>query len=116
MIIADQIIDVLCTVGKNGLSIKELETRLGIDYKVITETLEHLISEGIVMQKQDTDGIKYYYTKDTPTNDSTGSRFSDINGCPCFHCPKIYKCGVKQIDSPLACKSLDDWIAGGSYS
>ncbi len=115
MIISDQILDTLRAVGKNGLSIKELETRLKIGSKSIIEILEQLMAKGLVMQKQDSEDIKYLIHNET-SEGTTPTRSSDFNGCPCFHCPKISRCGVRQTDSPLICRSLDEWIASGISS
>ena len=97
--------------AKMGLGIDELIEKLGIDKKQITLALTTLVSEGRIMQKQEQDDK--YILKPTITDDSEPSELSgltDMNGCPCFHCLRISKCGIRQPDSPADCNELEEWM------
>ncbi|MHA2119472.1 MAG: winged helix-turn-helix transcriptional regulator, partial [Candidatus Thorarchaeota archaeon] len=56
---ADQILNALRDAGEAGLLIGELADRLGIDNETITTTIETLMSEGLVMQKQELKEERY---------------------------------------------------------
>jgi hypothetical protein len=105
----DQILNALRDAGENGLLLGELADRLGIDSQKITKTITTLMSEGRIMQKQELE--KERYTIKTPVvDDAEPSALSDMNGCPCFHCLKIGRCGIRQPESPVTCKELEDWL------
>ncbi len=104
-----QVINELKTAGKDGLLIDELVDRLGSEKKQIMLALTTLLSEGRIMQKQEFE-TERYVLKPALTDDSEPSGLSDMNGCPCFHCLRIAKCGVRQPDSPVNCKELEEWM------
>ena len=104
----DSIISELKSANK-GLGIDELTEKLGIDKKQITLALTTLMSEGRIMQKQELENDKYMI-KPAITDDGEPSGLSDMNGCPCFHCLRIGKCGIRQPDSPAECNELEEWM------
>ncbi|MGY5855395.1 MAG: hypothetical protein RTS72_02260 [Candidatus Thorarchaeota archaeon] len=106
---SDQILTALRDAGENGLLIGELTDRLGIDSQKITETINTLMSEGRIMQKQELEKERFMI-KTPVVDDAEPSGLSDMNGCPCFHCLKIGKCGIRQPDSPVSCKELEEWL------
>ena len=106
--VAGQILSELESAKKEGLGIDELTERLGIDKKHITLALTALMSEGRIMQKQENDDK--YVLKPTIIEDSEPSSLTDMNGCPCFHCLRISKCGIRQPDSPADCGELEEWM------
>ena len=109
--VTDQVVDALRAAGADGLRLNELATRLGIESQSITLTIEQLTSEGLVMQKQELKDSKYILNSGMGDDTEQGS-LSDMNGCPCFHCLKINRCGIRQPDSPVSCRSLEDWMLG----
>ncbi len=108
MELKSQIIDILQAAGVNGLRVEELSTELGADQKDIIDMINQLIQEGKIMQKQGADGEQFILREQLFESSDTG--IGDLNGCPCFHCFKISKCGVRQPDSPLRCRDLEEWI------
>ena len=105
----DRILSELKSAKKDGLGIDELAEKLGIDKTQITLALTTLMSEGRIMQKQEHDD-KYILKPATITDDSEPSGLTDMNGCPCFHCLRISKCGIRQPDSPADCNELEEWM------
>jgi predicted transcriptional regulator len=105
----DQILNALRDAGENGLLIGELADRLGIDSQKITKTITTLMSEGRIMQKQELEKERYII-KTPVVDDAEPSALSDMNGCPCFHCLKIGRCGIRQPESPVTCKELEEWL------
>ena len=106
---ADRILSELKSAEKEGLGIVELTKKLGIDKTQITLALTTLMSEGRIMQKQEQDD-KFILKPITITDDSEPSGLTDMNGCPCFHCLRISKCGIRQPDSPADCNELEEWM------
>jgi hypothetical protein len=106
---SDQILTALRDAGENGLLIGELADRLGIDSQKITKTIITLMAEGRIMQKQELEKERFMI-KTPVVDDAEPSVLSDMNGCPCFHCLKIGKCGIRQPDSPVTCKELEEWL------
>ena len=107
----DQVLKALRAAGENGLLIGDLADRLGIKKKTITTLIETLMSEGLVMQKQELKEERYAI-KLPVADDAEPSSLSDMDGCPCFHCLRISKCGVRQPDSPVTCREIEDWMGG----
>ena len=105
--LADQILSALRAAGTNGLLIDELATRLEITAQKIAATISKLTSEGKVMQKSG-DNERYIISGQFPEGAEPG--LGDLNGCPCFHCLKISRCGVRQPDSPVRCRDLEEWM------
>ncbi|NHI84128.1 MAG: GntR family transcriptional regulator, partial [Candidatus Thorarchaeota archaeon] len=93
----------LKAAGERGLFIDELATSLGIDKEGVAEAIQQLESKGLVrVQKQQLEE-EQYIIKAVFSEDDDSGRLSDMNGCPCFHCLRIAKCGVRQLDSPVTC-------------
>jgi hypothetical protein len=107
--VADLVLSELKTAGKMGLSISDLMERLDIDPAQITSAISALMSEGKIMQKQEVENERYVL-RTALNEESEPSRLSDMNGCPCFHCLRISKCGVRQPDSPVLCRELEEWM------
>lgn len=107
--VADQVLIALREVGRNGLHITELADRLGIDSKEVSLAIEELIKKGLIMQKT-TDNDEYMI-KSSLVDEPESGRLSDMNGCPCYHCLKIGRCGIRQPDSPVTCGDLQEWMA-----
>jgi hypothetical protein len=107
----DQILSELKSAKKDGLGIDELTEKLGIEKEQITLALTTLMSEGRIMQKQEHDDKYMIKPAMTSTDDSEPSGLTDMNGCPCFHCLKISKCGIRQPDSPVGCRELEEWMS-----
>lgn len=105
---SDQILRELKSANSEGLGIDELAERLGIDKKQITLALTALMSEGQIMQKQEQDDK--FMIKPAIADDSEPNSLTDMNGCPCFHCLRISKCGIRQPDSPADCNELEEWM------
>lgn len=77
----------------------------------MTLALEKNASKGLIMQNTELEG-PMYLTKEHVAEDADHGRLSDMNGCPCFHCIKISRCGVRQADSPVVCRKLEEWMLG----
>ena len=107
--VADLILSALRAAGDNGLLIDELMTNLKTDAEQIESTIAQLTSEGLVMLKQEQEDKRYTLSSQVGEDVDLGS-LSDLDGCPCFHCLKIGKCGVRQPDSPIMCRELEDWM------
>lgn len=106
---SDQILTALRDAGEKGLLIGELADRLGIDSQKITKTIITLMAEGRIMQKQELEKERFMI-KTPVVDDAEPSVLTDMNGCPCFHCLKIGKCGIRQPDSPVTCRELEEWL------
>ncbi|MBY8998105.1 MAG: hypothetical protein KGD60_10255 [Candidatus Thorarchaeota archaeon] len=106
---SDQILTALRDAGEKGLLIGELADRLGIDSQKITKTIITLMAEGRIMQKQELEKERFMI-KTPVVDDAESSVLTDMNGCPCFHCLKIGKCGIRQPDSPVTCRELEEWL------
>jgi hypothetical protein len=107
--VSDQILSELKTAEKAGLSITDLIERLDISLEEITSALTALMYEGKIMQKQEAENERYI-ARIALTEESEPSVLTDMNGCPCFHCLKIAKCGIRQPDSPVFCRELEEWM------
>jgi hypothetical protein len=107
--LAGLILSEIKAADRAGLSIMDLVERLDISPKKITSALTALMSEGMIMQKQEV-GNERYIVKNVLAEESEPIGLTDMNGCPCFHCLKITKCGVRQPDSPVSCRGLEEWV------
>ncbi|MHA2141174.1 MAG: hypothetical protein ACXADC_03270 [Candidatus Thorarchaeota archaeon] len=106
----DPILDALTAAGERGLLINELATSLGIKPKKLTKEIEQLVSKGLIkVQKLEQKEEKYVLKADFGEEADHGS-LSDMNGCPCFHCLKISRCGIRQPDSPVSCREIEEWM------
>lgn len=107
--VVSRILSILCSAGAQGLPIDEVATRLGIDLATATTTIKQLVTEKQVMEKSDA-GETRYFLRASMGDEAEQGTVRDLNGCPCFHCLKIGRCGVRQADSPVVCRNLDDWM------
>lgn len=106
--VVDQVLSVLRAAGEAGLLIKELVDRLGVDSKEVSLAIMTLTSEGKIVQKTNED--ERYMIPIQLDEESESGHLSDMDGCPCYHCLRIGKCGIRQPDSPVTCKELEDWM------
>jgi hypothetical protein len=106
--VSGRVVSALRAAGDTGLHIDELATSLGIPTKKLTKTIEKLTLEGIVVQKQEVKDERYVI-RQIP-DDSEHGGVGDLDGCPCFHCLRIGRCGVRQPDSPVSCTELEEWM------
>ncbi|MHA1576245.1 MAG: hypothetical protein ACTSU3_02680 [Candidatus Thorarchaeota archaeon] len=106
--IGDRILNALNEANCKGLVVDELSASLGIDVQTIIIALEKLITEKLILEKTDADEAKYFMKTALEGEAEQGS-LGDLDGCPCFHCLKISRCGVRQPDSPVACREMEDW-------
>ena len=108
----DRTLSALRAAGEKGLFIDELASSLGIDKEGVADTIQQLESKGLVrVQKQELEEERYLI-KAVVSEDGESGGLSDMNGCPCFHCLRIGKCGVRQPDSPVTCRELEEWMLG----
>jgi predicted transcriptional regulator len=107
--VVDLVLGALRAAGGKGLLIDELKTNLKTNAKQIESTIAQLTSEGLIMLKQEQEDKRYTLSSQVGEDVDLGS-LSDLDGCPCFHCLKIGKCGVRQPDSPIMCRELEDWM------
>ena len=107
--ISNQILKALGEAKAEGLVLNDLMSRLNVDEQTIVLALEQLISENMIMERTDANDARYFIKTSLESEVEHGS-LGDLNGCPCFHCLKISKCGVRQPDSPVSCRELGDWI------
>ena len=107
--VVDLILSALRAVGDKGLLIDELVINLETNAGQIESTIAQLTSEGLVMLKQEQEDKRYILNSQVGDDVELGS-LSDLDGCPCFHCLKIGKCGIRQPDSPIVCRELEDWM------
>ena len=106
----DPILNALRAVGERGLPINELATSLGVKPIKLTDKIEQLVTKGLIkVQKLEQKEEKYMLKADFSDEADHGS-LSDMNGCPCFHCLKISRCGVRQPDSPVSCREIEEWM------
>jgi len=107
--VADLVLSALRAAGDKGLLIDELMANLNTNAEQIESTISQLTSEGLIMLKQEQEDKRYTLSSQVGDDVELGS-LSDLDGCPCFHCLKIGKCGVRQPDSPIVCRELEDWM------
>jgi hypothetical protein len=106
----DPILGALRVAGESGLPVKELATSLGIKPNKLTKKIEQLVSKGLIkVQKLEQKEEKYVLRENTSDEADHGS-LSDMDGCPCFHCLRISRCGVRQPDSPVSCREIEEWM------
>jgi biotin operon repressor len=106
--VSGRVLGALRAAGDTGLHIDELATTLGIPSQKLAKAIEKLTSEGIVVQKQELKEEKYIVR--LMSDESEHGGVGDLDGCPCFHCLRIGRCGVRQPDSPVSCRELEEWM------
>ncbi len=107
--VTTQIMSVIRSAGGKGLLIDEITTSLGIDLATASNAIDQLIKEKQVMEKSDANESRYF-ARGIMGEEAEQGTLGDLNGCPCFHCLRIGRCGVRQPDSPVACRELEDWM------
>ncbi|MFX0106806.1 MAG: MarR family transcriptional regulator [Candidatus Hodarchaeota archaeon] len=106
----DRVLSALRAAGRDGLLIKELATSLGVDSTAIAKTIRRLTSEGLVELQDAEMKEERYVVRQAILDDSEAGSLSDMDGCPCFHCLRIGRCGIRQPDSPVTCRDLEEWM------
>lgn len=102
-----EILEALRKAGPTGLHINELASELEMESQSISTTITQMTSKGLIEMANSNMEERYVIGSEMGQSDVNPR---DLNGCPCFHCLKIGKCGIRQPDSPVACKELEDWM------
>ncbi len=109
--LSEQIICALRAVGEKGMLIDELARSFDIDLETIAKAVKQLITEKQVMEKPDVEKEARYFLGAALGDEAEQGVVGDLMGCPCYHCLRIAKCGVRQPDSPVACRDLENWMS-----
>ena len=107
--VTNQILSALRSAGGKGLLLDDIATSLGIDLAIASNAIDQLIKEKQVMEKSDANESRYFI-RGVMGEEAEQGTLGDLNGCPCFHCLRIGRCGVRQPDSPVACRAVEEWI------
>ncbi len=105
--VTDRIVSILRSTGRKGLHIDELTSKLDIDTKTAADAIKQLLQEQIIKMEDS----RILLQQDAVGDEAEQGALGDLNGCPCYHCLKIAKCGVRQPDSPVKCRDIENWMA-----
>lgn len=98
---------VLDSAGKKGLLIDEIASLLDIDTQTAADALEELLKENRIKMED----ARIILQQDAMGDEADKGKVGDLNGCPCFHCGRLARCGIRQPDSPAKCKEMQTWMA-----
>jgi hypothetical protein len=107
--VSTRIKSALRSAGIKGLLIDDITMSLEIDLATATNAIDELIKEKQVMEKSDANETRYFL-QGAMGDEAEQGTLGDLNGCPCFHCLKISRCGVRQPDSPVSCREVESWV------
>jgi hypothetical protein len=110
--VANRIVRVLSSAGRDGLIIDEIASLLDIDRKTAKTAIEKLLKENQIKMED----ARILLQQDAMGDDAEQKTVGDQYGCPCYHCLKISKCGVRQPDSPTKCKEMQIWMTTSESS
>ena len=105
--VSERIVRALSSAGRKGLLIDEIASKLDIDTKAIASAIKKLLKEKRIKMED----ARYLLQQDAVGDEAETGTLSDLNACPCYHCLRISKCGVRQPDSPLKCREMEKWMA-----
>lgn len=105
--VSERIVSLLSSAGRRGLPIDEIASKLDIGTKTIEESIKKLLKENRI-KMEDT---RYMLQQDAVGDEAEAGTVGDLNGCPCFHCGKLVRCGIRQPDSPVKCRDMINWMA-----
>ena len=109
--LSEQITSALRAAGEKGMLIDELAHSLDIDLETIAKAVKQLITEKQVMEKSEAENKARFFLGAAVGDETEQGIGGDLMGCPCYHCQKIAKCGIRQPDSPAACRDLENWMS-----
>ncbi|MHA2423746.1 MAG: hypothetical protein ACXAEF_03105 [Candidatus Thorarchaeota archaeon] len=104
---SERIVSEISSAGQKGLLIDEIASKLDIDTKKIAKAIKQLLKEKRIKMED----ARYLLQQDSVGDEAEAGTVGDLNGCPCFHCLRISKCGVRQPDSPVKCRDIENWMA-----
>ena len=105
--VSERIVSVISSAGREGLHIDEIASKLDIDTETIASAIKQLLKEKRIKMED----ARYLLQNDAVSDEAEAGTVGDLNGCPCYHCLRISKCGVRQPDSPLKCREIENWMA-----
>ena len=100
-------IALLKEAGKRGLLLSELAKQLEQPATKVLKIVESLETNGQVEKKDEEHNGKSVLRLFWREEDS---KWDTLQGCPCFSCTEIDKCGASQSISPWTCEKLNIWI------
>ena len=105
--VSERIVSAISSAGREGLLIDEIASILDIDTKTIADAIKRLLKEKRIKMED----ARYLLQQDAVSDEAEAGSMGDLHACPCYHCLKIAKCGVRQPDSPLKCREMETWMA-----
>lgn len=105
--VTERIVGALSSADREGLRIDEIASNLDIDTNRIADAIKQLLKEKRIKMED----ARYLLQQDAMGDEAEQKRVGDLYGCPCYHCLKISKCGIRQPDSPAACRELENWMS-----
>lgn len=105
--VVNRIVSAISSAGNDGLHIDEITSLLDIDRKTAADAIEQLLKEKRIKMED----ARYLLQQDALGDETEQGKVGDLNGCPCFHCGRIARCGIRQPDSPVKCKEMQIWMA-----
>ncbi|MHA1906053.1 MAG: hypothetical protein ACW98Y_02065 [Candidatus Thorarchaeota archaeon] len=104
--VSERIVSAISSSGREGLLIDEIASKLDIDTNTIVDAIKRLLKEKRIKMED----ARYLLQKDAMGDEAKQGTVGDLDGCPCFHCGRISRCGIRQPDSPASCKEMMQWM------
>ena len=111
-----EIYELIRKQGKKGFLQSKLWKTLGMNSREGSRIALKLEENGLVRREREFSKGRWTYRLYIVENDSSMIHWNDLNGCPCFMCGDLSRCGLQHPISPAFCPLLDGWIVNISNS
>ncbi|MHA1238720.1 MAG: helix-turn-helix transcriptional regulator [Candidatus Odinarchaeia archaeon] len=106
----EQALHLIQRSGENGIFQSELWKELGTNSREGSRISIKLEEKGLIKRKKQLKNGRWTYILYPVKSKPIKLTWNDLDGCPCFTCPDIAKCGIGQHISPITCEAQTAWL------
>ena len=102
--------EIIKAAGKEGVLQSELWKILGISSREGARIIARLEKRGLIERKKVIHNGRRTYRVFAIVKSAPQIQWDTLNGCPCFTCHDIQRCGSGNPLSPEICEKLTKWL------
>ncbi|MHA1594505.1 MAG: MarR family transcriptional regulator [Candidatus Baldrarchaeia archaeon] len=102
--------EIIKAAGKEGILQSELWKKLGISSREGARIVSRLEKRGLIERKRVIHNGRRTYRVFALIKEESQIQWDTLEGCPCFTCHDLYRCGSGNPLSPELCEKMTKWL------
>jgi DNA-binding MarR family transcriptional regulator len=110
MSLEDKAMKIILEIGAQGILQSDLWKHLETTSREGSRLAVRLEKAGLVKRKKELVDGRWTFRLYAASKTAKIGSLNTLEGCPCFTCPDLSRCGNLHSISPVFCISLDRWL------